>query len=408
MLPDLSRTRASTSVSSSRCSSAAVVHLVFARTSFGTRLDVLGANARAAVHIGIDVPRLIVVAFLISGALIGLAAAIDIQGDLRLHARRLESRVRPRRRAARLPGAPERAGAHPVRGASSACSRSVACTPPARHACRADFVLLFMGILLLFMVGTQYLDRQARAGESIAPSALLEGRAVAERPARRAVPHDVVHHAGIVAGVPLLFASLGEIVAEQSGVLNVGLEGMMLAGALRRLRRRARDREPLAGPPRRRRRRRARLADHGRLLHPPGHGPDRRRHRDRARRRGRARACSTPAWFSRTFRGVPAVDGFAIPLLSDIPILGPQRLLAAAAGLRRAWRSSFVVSWVLRRTTDRPEPACRRASDRIRSMRRASASCACARCAELTAGTLAGDRRCLPRDRRRRRRSCRS
>jgi len=36
---------------------------------------------------------------------------------------------------------------------------------------------------------------------------------------------------GLVAGVPLLFAGLGEIIAEASGVLNVGLEGMMLAGA---------------------------------------------------------------------------------------------------------------------------------------------------------------------------------
>ncbi len=37
--------------------------------------------------------------------------------------------------------------------------------------------------------------------------------------------------AGIVAGVPLLFASLGETLAEQSGVLNVGLEGFMISGA---------------------------------------------------------------------------------------------------------------------------------------------------------------------------------
>ena len=31
--------------------------------------------------------------------------------------------------------------------------------------------------------------------------------------------------AGIVSGVPLLFASLGETFAEQSGTLNVSLEG---------------------------------------------------------------------------------------------------------------------------------------------------------------------------------------
>lgn len=36
---------------------------------------------------------------------------------------------------------------------------------------------------------------------------------------------------GVLAGIPLLFAALGETIAEQSGVLNVGLEGMMLTGA---------------------------------------------------------------------------------------------------------------------------------------------------------------------------------
>lgn len=36
---------------------------------------------------------------------------------------------------------------------------------------------------------------------------------------------------GVLAAMPLLFASLGEMVSEQAGVLNVGLEGMMLTGA---------------------------------------------------------------------------------------------------------------------------------------------------------------------------------
>ena len=36
---------------------------------------------------------------------------------------------------------------------------------------------------------------------------------------------------GLVAAMPLLFASLGELVSEQAGVLNVSLEGYMLFGA---------------------------------------------------------------------------------------------------------------------------------------------------------------------------------
>ena len=39
-------------------------------------------------------------------------------------------------------------------------------------------------------------------------------------------------NAAIVAGTPLLFATLGEIITERSGNLNLGVEGMMLMGAV--------------------------------------------------------------------------------------------------------------------------------------------------------------------------------
>src|SRR5439155_26464164 len=42
----------------------------------------------------------------------------------------------------------------------------------------------------------------------------------------------VVLASGIAYGTPLLYASLGELLAERSGVLNLGVEGMMLIGAV--------------------------------------------------------------------------------------------------------------------------------------------------------------------------------
>jgi ABC-type uncharacterized transport system permease subunit len=59
---------------------ALLAYYMLTRTSFGLRLHVLGANPRAAAHVGIDTRRLIVNAFLISGALVGAAAAADILG----------------------------------------------------------------------------------------------------------------------------------------------------------------------------------------------------------------------------------------------------------------------------------------------------------------------------------------
>jgi ABC-type uncharacterized transport system permease subunit len=61
---------------------AAVVgmYYVMTRTSVGLRLTVMGANARAALHAGLKVKRLILGAFFASGAFIGLGASMEILG----------------------------------------------------------------------------------------------------------------------------------------------------------------------------------------------------------------------------------------------------------------------------------------------------------------------------------------
>jgi simple sugar transport system permease protein len=59
---------------------ALLVWYLMSRTSFGLRLQVLGASLRAARHMGLDVARLVIVSFLISGFFVGLAAAAEILG----------------------------------------------------------------------------------------------------------------------------------------------------------------------------------------------------------------------------------------------------------------------------------------------------------------------------------------
>ena len=148
-----------------------LVHLVLTRTSFGTRLDVLGANPRAAVHLGIDVPRLIVAAFFLSGALIGLAAACDIMGIFGYM----------------------RADWNPAYGLKVvplvflAGLNVIAFIPLAAffgvlsiggdYATRkadlpSDFVLVFVGLMFLFMIVTQYVSARRARGEPVLPGRL--------------------------------------------------------------------------------------------------------------------------------------------------------------------------------------------------------------------------------------------
>ncbi|MDH6264858.1 ABC-type uncharacterized transport system permease subunit [Rhizobium sp. SG_E_25_P2] len=58
-----------------------IVHFVMARTAFGLKLRIVGANARAAVHAGLPVSALTVTVFALSAGLSGLSGATAILGQ---------------------------------------------------------------------------------------------------------------------------------------------------------------------------------------------------------------------------------------------------------------------------------------------------------------------------------------
>jgi general nucleoside transport system permease protein len=144
------------------------IYLIFARTSFGMRIDVMGANPRAAEHMGIGVPRLIIVTFLLSGALVGLAAAVDILGIFGYMRADWNPayglKVVPLVFLARLNALAV------IPFAAFFSVLSIGGEYAARRAdLPSDFLLLVIGLVLLFMVVTQYLSDKRERGEPILP-----------------------------------------------------------------------------------------------------------------------------------------------------------------------------------------------------------------------------------------------
>jgi general nucleoside transport system permease protein len=141
------------------------VHYVLTQTSWGLRLQILGANPRAARHVGISLPRLIVTSFLVSGFLVGLAAAADILG--------LWGYIRT--------------GWNPAYGDTIipfvflARLNALAVVPfvaffsvlstggdlaAANQNLSTDFLLVLVGLILLFMTVIEYMGRRRELGQS--------------------------------------------------------------------------------------------------------------------------------------------------------------------------------------------------------------------------------------------------
>jgi ABC-type uncharacterized transport system permease subunit len=151
-----------------------VVHYVTTRTSFGLKLQVLGANPRAAVHVGLDPKRVILTSFIYSGALIGAAAAIEVLGVWGY----------------------VRADWNPAYGDAVipfvflARLNALAVVPfilfysvlsiggdyaTLNAGLPVDFLLVIVGLTLLFMVFIEYLGRNREMGRSYIPPGLRAG-----------------------------------------------------------------------------------------------------------------------------------------------------------------------------------------------------------------------------------------
>lgn len=141
-----------------------VVHFVMTRTAFGLKLRVLGANPRAAAHAGLSISRLTIVGFMLSGAFMGLAAAVEVLGvwgyvradwnpnfGLPLFALVFLARLNA---LAVIP----LVGFYAVISMGGHFAARQAGLPD-------DFMLMIVGLILLFMTLTEYLaGRSERAG----------------------------------------------------------------------------------------------------------------------------------------------------------------------------------------------------------------------------------------------------
>jgi ABC-type uncharacterized transport system permease subunit len=144
---------------------ALIAYYVLTRTSFGLRLHVLGANPRAAAHVGIDVRRLIIRGFLISGALIGAAAAVDVLGVFGY----LRANQNPAYGDTVIPFV-FLARLNPLAVIPFICFFAVLSTGGDLAATNAnvstDFLLVLVALILLFMTIIEYLGRRRDLGAS--------------------------------------------------------------------------------------------------------------------------------------------------------------------------------------------------------------------------------------------------
>ena len=225
-----------------------LVTWVYRSTVVGFMWWVLGQNRRAAIHAGLPVGALTASALLISGGFAGLAGASDVLSTAGLFKANWYPGLRVERVCPGLPRPAERAlGA--ARSRSSSAWLALGGDLLRSEDVPNYFVGMLEGLMLIFLAVAVVVER--RLGRSAGPIRSRRGAGRARAPGGWSEGADrrgeggamtvngvnledlltVLLSTGLIAAVPLTLAALGECFVEQAGLLNLGLEGMMLIGA---------------------------------------------------------------------------------------------------------------------------------------------------------------------------------
>ena len=206
---------------------AVVVWFIISRSRWGYEIRLIGDNPRAANYAGINIVRNTVLVMMVSGGLAGLAGMSEISGVVH-----------------RLQGA-----ISPGYGFTGIIIAWLAKLNPfavvlvsilfgglilaGREIQPSGVPRMLQGIILFCVIASDVLlaTRPHRA-----PCVCVRERVTHAYAARSSedpmIDWIIILQAGVATGTVLLFATIGEILAERSGVLNLGVEGMMLIGAM--------------------------------------------------------------------------------------------------------------------------------------------------------------------------------
>jgi general nucleoside transport system permease protein len=152
---------------------AVVFQFILSRTSFGLRLDVFGSSSKAARHVGINSRTMTIVLFLISGGLIGLAAAMDIFGQWGY----MRTNWNPSYGNAVMPFV-FLARLSPVGAIPFIAFYSVFATggtiAAQESGVSVDFLQIVVALILVFMTITEYVGTKRDLGQSYLPDELKD------------------------------------------------------------------------------------------------------------------------------------------------------------------------------------------------------------------------------------------